>query len=65
MRASPTIRRNQRGRASFVVLLLAVPITIDEVGKRNFFAGMGAGFALLLIALYLYFNTQDRDEKSS
>jgi len=28
--------------AVIVLLLLAVPLSVDEVGKRNFFAGMGS-----------------------
>jgi hypothetical protein len=60
-----TINRGQTMNAVVVLLLLAVPISVDEVGKRNFFAGMGAGFALLAVALYLYLATQKRDAKSA
>jgi uncharacterized membrane protein YhaH (DUF805 family) len=60
-----TIKRGQATGLAIIVLLLAVPLSIDEIGKRNFYAGLGAGVALLAIALYLYLTTQGRDEKSA
>jgi hypothetical protein len=51
---SVTVRRDQLTNVAVVVLLLAVPVTIDEVGKRSFFAGMGLGFVMLGVAVYLY-----------
>jgi hypothetical protein len=60
-----TINRSQTMNVVIVLLLLAVPLSVDEVGKRNFYAGMGLGFALLVVALYLYLVTQKRDKESA
>ena len=62
---SLTIKSSQVKNVLIVVLLLGVPLSIDEIGKRNFFAGMGAGIALTSVALYLYFTTKARDAKST
>jgi len=62
---SVTIRKSQLRGTAIIVLLLAVPLSVDELGKRNFYAGIGSGFALLAIAIYLYLTTQTRDAKSA
>jgi hypothetical protein len=49
-----TVRKEQLRNILMVVLLLAVPFSIDEIGKRSFFGGMGAGLILLVAATYLY-----------
>ena len=49
-----TIKTSQVRNALVVVLLLAVPLSVHEVGKLNFFVGMATGLVLLAIALYLY-----------
>ena len=48
------IRGVRLRNAVVVVLLLGVPLSVHEVGKLNFFAGMASGLVLLAIALYLY-----------
>jgi hypothetical protein len=62
---SVTVRRDQLRNVVIVLLLLAVPLAVDEIGKRDFFAGMGAAVALLALALYLYLTTKRRDSKSA
>jgi hypothetical protein len=62
---SVTIKSSQVRNVVIILLLLGAPLAIDEVGKRNFFAGMGAGIALTAVALYLYFTTKARDAKSA
>jgi cytochrome bd-type quinol oxidase subunit 2 len=49
-----SLRKDQSRNALMVLLLLAVPLTVDEVGKRSFFAGMGLGVVLLAAAVYIY-----------
>jgi hypothetical protein len=49
-----TIRKDQTNIIAIAVLLLAVPLAVDEIGKRSFFAGMGVGLILLIAAGYLY-----------
>ncbi len=58
---SVSAKREQLRNIVIVLLLLAVPLSVDEVGKRNFFAGMALGVALLAVALYLYFTSRRRD----
>ncbi|MDG6926105.1 MAG: hypothetical protein JRN09_06085 [Nitrososphaerota archaeon] len=55
---SVSVKREQLRNIAIVLLLLAVPLSVDEVGKRNFFAGMGLGVALFAVALYLYFTSR-------
>jgi len=54
MLPSLTIRREQAKTILVAALLLAVPLTVDEVGKRSFFGGMVLGLVLLAAAVYLY-----------
>lgn len=63
MLPSVTIRKDQTRNAAIVVLLLALPLTIDEVGKRSFFAGMGLGTIMLAVALYLYLAKPGEEKK--
>lgn len=65
MLPSVTIKREQVRNALMVVLLLAVPVTIDEVGKRSFFVGMGIGLVFLVAAIYLYIQGQAAKSKAS
>jgi hypothetical protein len=60
-----TIKKGQAKNLLIIVLFFAVPLTVDEVGKRDYFAGIGLGLALLAVALYLYLTTQGRDKKSA
>ncbi len=53
-----SIRKDQTNNVLIAVLLLAVPLAIDEVGKRSFFGGMGIGIVLLVAAIYLYLRNQ-------
>jgi hypothetical protein len=48
------IRKDQTNIVLIAVLLLAIPLAVDEVGKHSFFSGMLLGLALLVAALYLY-----------
>ena len=54
MLPSVTISRNQVTYLVFVVLLLAIPLTVDELGKRSFVAGMGLGVVFLILAIFVY-----------
>ncbi|MGA2665771.1 MAG: hypothetical protein ABSF83_12605 [Nitrososphaerales archaeon] len=58
MLPSVTVKKDQLNGVLVVVLLLLVPLSVDEIGKRSFFAGMGAGIVLLVIAIYLYLRNQ-------
>jgi hypothetical protein len=57
-----SVNRRQFRNLGIIVLLLAVPVSVDELGKRSFYIGIGAGLALFAIALYLYFSTESRDK---
>ena len=59
-----TIRKEQGRNILMVLLLLAVPVSVDEVGKRSFFAGMGLGLLLLIAAIYLYLQNQGEKRKT-
>jgi hypothetical protein len=63
MLPSVTLRRDQTKNVLTVVLLLAVPLSIDEIGKRSFFAGIGVGIVLLIAAIYLYIQGQGPPSK--
>jgi hypothetical protein len=59
-------RPKQTQYVILMVFVLAIPISIDEVGKRNFFAGMLIGLALLVLAIYTYLSMQrGRDESGA
>ena len=60
-----TMKTSQVRNVVVVVLLLAVPLSVDELGKRNFFAGMAVGLVLVAIALYLYLSTRNSSGKST
>ncbi len=62
---SVTIKSSQVRNIVIIVLLLGVPASVDEIGKRNFFLGMAAGIALLGVALFLYFTTKNRNAESA
>jgi hypothetical protein len=57
------IRKDQTNIVVIAVLLLAIPLVVDEVGKRSFFAGMLLGLALLVAAIYLYLQSQMDNRK--
>jgi uncharacterized membrane protein YfhO len=59
-----TIRKDQTNIVAIAVLLLAVPLAVDEIGKRSFFAGMGVGLILLIAAGYLYLRNQTDKRKT-
>ena len=59
------IRRDQTNIILIAVLLLAIPLCVDEVGKRSFFAGMLLGVALLIAAIYLYLQSQMSNRKKA
>jgi len=59
-----SIRKDQTNNVLIAVLLLAIPLAIDEVGKRSFFGGMGIGIVLLVAAVYLYLRNQTTKNKS-
>jgi hypothetical protein len=58
-----SIRKDQANIVLIAVLLLAIPLTVDEVGKRSFFVGMLLGLALLGAAIYLYLQSQVDNRK--
>jgi hypothetical protein len=57
------IRKDQTNIVLIAVLLLAIPLVVDEVGKRSFFAGMLLGLGLLAAAIYLYLERQVDNRK--
>jgi len=57
-----TLKKSQTRNVVIVVLFLGVPLTVDEVGRRNFYVGIGLGFALLAVAVYLYLTTKTGEE---
>jgi hypothetical protein len=59
-----SIKKAQTNTVVIALLLLAVPLSIDEVGKRSFFVGMVLGLALLAAAIYLYLRSQGDDRKA-
>ena len=59
-----SIRKDQTNIVAIAVLLLAVPLAVDEIGKRSFFAGMGVGLILLIAAGYLYLRNQTDKRKT-
>jgi len=59
------IRKDQTNIVVIAVLLLAIPLVVDEVGKRSFFTGMLLGLALLVAALYLYLRSQVDNRKKA
>ena len=59
-----TIRKDQTNIVAIAVLLLAVPLAVDEIGNRSFFAGMGVGLILLIAAGYLYLRNQTDKRKT-
>ena len=59
------IRKDQTNIVLIAVLLLAIPLVVDEVGKRSFFSGMLLGLALLVAALYLYLQSQMDNRKKA
>lgn len=52
----PSVKFNRSQARSLLTIacFLAIPVSVDEIGKRNFYAGMITGFAFLVAALYLY-----------
>jgi hypothetical protein len=59
------IRKDQTNIVLIAVLLLAIPLAVDEVGKHSFFSGMLLGLALLVAALYLYLQSQMDNRKKA
>ena len=59
------IRKDQTNIVLIAVLLLAIPLVVDEVGKHSFFSGMLLGLALLVAALYLYLQSQMDNRKKA
>jgi len=59
------IRKDQTNIVLIAVLLLAIPLVVDEVGKRSFFAGMLLGLLLLVAAVYLYLRSQVDNRKKA
>ncbi|MDA4113562.1 MAG: hypothetical protein OK474_05925 [Thaumarchaeota archaeon] len=57
------IRKDQTNIVLIAVMLLAIPLVVDEVGKRSFFAGMLLGLGLLVAAIYLYLGSQVDNRK--
>ena len=56
----PSVRfdRSQMMTLLMIVVFLAIPLSVDEIGKRDFFAGMLIGLALLVLGVYLFFSNQ-------
>ncbi len=54
MLPSVTIRKDQARNVVTILLLLGLPLVLDEVGKVSFFGGMGLAIVMLAVALYLY-----------
>jgi len=60
-----TIRKDQTTTVVIAVLLLAVPLSVDEIGKRSFFLGMGVGLILVIAAGYLYLRGKSEKGKTA
>lgn len=56
----PSVRFNRSQARNIIVILLflAIPLSVDEIGKRSFYAGMTGGLVLLVVALYLLLEGQ-------
>jgi hypothetical protein len=65
MLPSVTLSRNQVTYLVFIILFLAIPLSIDELGKRSFVLGMGLGVVLLILAIYVYLRGQAKDKEGS
>jgi phosphatidylserine synthase len=54
MLPSVTLKRGSSGYILTFVCALASFAVIDEVGKRNYFAGLALAAALVALAIYFY-----------
>ena len=56
----PSVRLQGANRKNLliVVLLVASPVALYELGKRNSIAGLGIGLVLLLVAAFLLVNNK-------
>lgn len=63
----PSVRftKDQLRNVVMILFFLGVPLSVDEIGKRNFFAGMIGAVILLVAGVYLFFMGQRQKSDSS